>query len=95
MDLYNANSLKQQSAGRHVVTVLIPCQPVFALTPLYCAPSGEAANTNFLGFGLITRGSTLQSILLKARTLNVPITPPILLGGFGILSKDYMSCYIY
>jgi hypothetical protein len=58
-------------------------------------PSGEAANTNYLGFGLTTRGSNMQSIVLKARTLNVPITPPILLGGFGILSKEYMSCYIY
>ena len=37
LDFYSANSLKQQSAGRHVAPlghiILIPSQPVFALTP--------------------------------------------------------------
>jgi hypothetical protein len=37
MDLYSASSLKQQSVGRHVASlgyiILIPSQPVFALTP--------------------------------------------------------------
>ena len=36
-DLYSARSLKQQSVGRHVAPfghiILIPSQPVFALTP--------------------------------------------------------------
>ena len=37
LDFYNASSLKQQSAGRHVDPLghisLIPSQPVFALSP--------------------------------------------------------------
>ena len=37
LDLYSASSLKQQSAGRHVAPlgqiILIPSQPVFALSP--------------------------------------------------------------
>jgi hypothetical protein len=43
LDLYNASSLNQQSAGRHVIPlvhiILIPSQPVF--TPLrnsFCLP---------------------------------------------------------
>ena len=37
LDFYSASSLKQQSAGRHVTplrhNILIPSQPVFALSP--------------------------------------------------------------
>jgi hypothetical protein len=37
LDLYSASSLKQQSAGRNVAPlghiILIPSQPVFALSP--------------------------------------------------------------
>jgi hypothetical protein len=37
LDLYSASSLKQQSMGRHVAPpghiILIPSQPVFALSP--------------------------------------------------------------
>ena len=36
LDFYSARSLKQQSAGRHVAPlghILIPSQPVFALSP--------------------------------------------------------------
>jgi hypothetical protein len=37
LDLYSASLLKQQSAGRHVAPlghiILIPSQPVFALSP--------------------------------------------------------------
>jgi len=38
LDFYSASSLKQQSASRHVAPIghiiLIPSQPVFALSPL-------------------------------------------------------------
>jgi hypothetical protein len=44
--LYSANSLKQQSEGRHVAPlghiILIPSQPVCALSPYCCVLSGEA-----------------------------------------------------
>ena len=47
-------------AGRHVVPlghiILIPSQPVFALTPKCCVISGEAVNTNFIVIGLTWRG---------------------------------------
>jgi hypothetical protein len=36
LDFFSASSLKQQSVGRHVARlghILIPSQPVFALTP--------------------------------------------------------------
>jgi hypothetical protein len=33
--------------SRHII--LIPSQPVFALTPYCCVLSHEAANTNFIG----------------------------------------------
>jgi hypothetical protein len=56
LDFYSGSSLKQQSAGRHVALlghiILIPSQPVFALSPKCCVLSGEATNTNFIVFGL-------------------------------------------
>ena len=51
------NFVLDQYAGRHVVPlghiITIPSQPVFAVTPQCCVLSGEAANTNFIVFGLI------------------------------------------
>jgi hypothetical protein len=61
LDFYNASSLKQQSAGRHVAPlghiILIPSQPAFT-------------NTNFIVFGLtrpwLTTGHhDIAEILLK------------------------------
>ena len=44
LDFYSASSLKQQSMGRHVALlvhiILIPCQPVFALSPSCCIIRG-------------------------------------------------------
>ena len=52
---YSACSLKQQSADRHVASlvhiILIQSQPVFAVSPECCVLSGEAANTNFIVIG--------------------------------------------
>ena len=52
LDFYSASSLKQQSMGRHVAPlghiILIPSQPVFALSPSCLVLSGEATNTNFI-----------------------------------------------
>jgi hypothetical protein len=36
--------------------ILIQSQPVFALSPYCCVLSGEAANTNFIGFSLTRPG---------------------------------------
>ena len=47
-------ALKQQSADRHAAAdgyiILIPSQPIFALSPYCSVLSGEAANTNFIGW---------------------------------------------
>ena len=55
-----ASSLKQQSMDRHVAQlghiILIPSQPVFALSPKCCVLSGEATNTNFIFIGLTGPG---------------------------------------
>jgi hypothetical protein len=56
LDFHSDSSLKQQSANRHVTPlwhiILIPSQPVFALSPWCCLLSGEETNTNFIVFGL-------------------------------------------
>ena len=56
LDFYSASSFKQQSADRHVASlghiILIPIQPVFALSPYCCVLSGEETNTNFIVSGL-------------------------------------------
>ena len=48
LDFYNASSLKQQSADRHVAPlghiILIPSQPVFAISTECCVLSGEGSN---------------------------------------------------
>ena len=62
-NFYNDSSLKQQSAGRHVVPlwhiILIPRQPVFVLTPYCCLLNGEAANTNLIVFNFTRPGLKL------------------------------------
>ena len=57
---YSASSLKQQSADRHVAPIghiiLMPNQPVFALSPQCCVLSEEATNSNFIVFGFTCSG---------------------------------------
>ena len=56
LDLYNAISLKQQSACRHVAPlghiIPIPNSPDFAPYSYCCVISGEATNTNFINLWL-------------------------------------------
>ena len=63
------NPLKQQSVDRHVTPLgnimLIPTQPVFALSPECCVLSGEATNTNFIVFGLTQSG--LEPMIYRTR----------------------------
>ena len=69
LDFNSVNSLKQQSAVRHVDPlghiILIPSQPVFALFPYCCVLSGEATNTNFIVFGLTRPG--LEPTIYRTR----------------------------
>ena len=56
LDFHSAHSLKQQFLGRHVTPlrhiILVPRQPVFALTPICCMLSIEPTNTNIAVFCL-------------------------------------------
>ena len=76
MDFYSGGSLKQHSAGRHVAPlghiILIPCQPVFALSPynLNAACLAEKQQIQIL-LSLIwpDRGSNPRSTILEASTI--------------------------
>ena len=60
LDFDIASSLKQQFVDRHVDPhghiILIPSQPIFALSPSCCMLSGEATNTNLIVIGLTRTG---------------------------------------
>jgi hypothetical protein len=66
---YSASSLKQPSAGRHVAIlghiILIPSQPVFALSPKCCVLSREETNTNLKVFGFTRSG--LEPTIYRTR----------------------------
>jgi hypothetical protein len=47
--------------------ILIPSQPVFALSPQCCVLSGEATNTNFIVFGLTHSGLEPHDLLHSRR----------------------------
>ena len=53
--MHSASS-QQQSADRHIAPlrhiILIPSQPIFALSPSCCVLSGGATHTYFIVFGL-------------------------------------------
>jgi len=59
LDFYSDSSLKQQLVGRDVIPlghILIPSQPFFDLIPWCCMLNKEAANTNYIIFGLTRLG---------------------------------------
>ena len=78
MDFYSASSLKKkpkqtQFTGRHVTPlrhiILIPSQPLLALTLLRYKLSGTAANTNFiLWFEPTGTQTTPSTVLLVEET---------------------------
>ena len=78
LDIDSASSLKQQSAGRHVAPlghiILIPSQPVFALSP-ECCVLREATHTNGIVLVWPDRCSNTRSTALEASTLT--ISPPM------------------
>ena len=63
------SSLKQQFADRHVAPfgyiILIPRQPVFALSPWCCVLSGETTYNNVIVFGLTRSG--LEHTIYRTR----------------------------
>ena len=56
LDFYTSSSLIQKSTSRHVISlghiILIPSQPVFALTQQRWVLTWEATYTNYIFFGL-------------------------------------------
>jgi hypothetical protein len=61
--MHSASLLKQQSANRHGTplghVILIPNQPVFALSPYCCVLKGEATHINCVVFYLSRSGLKL------------------------------------
>ena len=70
-DFYSANSLKQQSADRHVTPLwhIIPItnQSVFAFSPYCCVVSKEATNSNSILLGSNPRSNALEASTLTIR----------------------------
>ena len=70
--IFNAmmrSALFETNTGRHVAPlghiILVPSQPVFALSPKSCVLSGEATNTNFIVFCLNRPG--LEPTIYRTR----------------------------
>jgi hypothetical protein len=80
-------SLKQQSTDRHVAPlwqiILIPSQPVFALSPSCCLLSRETTNINFIVLGFTWSG--LTPMLDQTRGEQGTITPMM---WFPVLEKQ-------
>jgi hypothetical protein len=76
--LYSANSLKQHSMGRHVISlrhfILILIQPVFDFTPYSCMCNGKAENTNLIFFGLTLQRFKLTIYYTRGNHANHYIT---------------------
>ena len=100
MDFYGASSLKEQSAGRHVAPlghiILIPGQPVFALSRSWCVLSREATHANFRIFGLTRpppwpdRGSNPRSTTLEASTLTIK---PLMRLFFSLAIHEHLRAF--
>jgi hypothetical protein len=96
LDFYSASPLKQKSAGRHVAPlghiILIPTQPVFALTPSSCVISGEATTTNFYNsivFGLTRPGLELTIYHTRLIEMNASIVLTICQMKNIVCKHDY------
>jgi hypothetical protein len=85
---YSASWLKQQSVDRHVASlghiILITSQPVFVLTPYHLMLRGEAANTNFIVFGVTRPGLEPTIYCTLSEHANHCTTDTI--------TTDYISC---
>jgi hypothetical protein len=75
---YSARSFKKQSPGKHVAPfvhiILIPSQPVFALTPECCVLSVEATNNNFIVLGFTQ--TSLKPTIYHIRDEHVNLYKP-------------------
>jgi len=78
LNIHSASSLKQQSAGRHVLPlgciIPVPSQSVFALSPQCYMLTRGATNTDLIVFGL-TRPGIATHHLPHSRRGTLTITP--------------------
>ena len=93
---YSARSLKQQSADRHVAPlghiILIPSQLDFSLSSLCCVLSREAANTNFIVFGLTWPVLEYTIYRTRGEYANHYTTDPVMWSNQRVCSLNY---YLY
>jgi hypothetical protein len=97
--------MKQQIADKHVdphgLTILIPSQPVFALSPYCSVASGEAINTNFVVFGLTRPGLGPEIYSTRGEHANNYTTDAILnphnhiKGQLGIMILSLISTNLH
>ena len=97
LDFYSANWLKQQSLSTHVAPlwhiIHIPSPLVFALTPYCWVLSGEAANANFIIFGLTQPGLKLTIYHTQGKHAN-HYTTNVVMIVIGACNHSYFLCII-
>jgi hypothetical protein len=97
--------MKQHIAGKHVdppgLTILIPSQPICALSPDCSVASGEAINTNFVVFGLTRPGLAFEIYRTRGEHANKYTTDAVLnpqnhvMGQLGIMILSLISTNLY
>ena len=93
LDIYSASLLKQQSVAPIEHIILIPSQPVVALTLWCCMPIGEATHTNLIVFGLTRPG--LEPTICRTRGERANHYTTDAFPSLSLYSYLYIYIYIY
>ena len=92
-DFYSASSLKQQSADRHVAPlghiILLPRQPVFALSPLNAAALWRSNKYQFYSLYTLTITPPMRFFLEGYRHKSTVIFER---GNIDLLYKSSIKC---
>ena len=79
-----------------LLLIMIPSQPVLAIPPQWCVLSGEAANINFIVFGLIQLGLEENILNISAMRLGGSgLNEPLRLKRLSQFSHCELSIYIH